>query len=49
MASSTSIPRTRAKSLITVSGTTPAISWISAGRIGVGGVLDVDSREADWR
>lgn len=38
-----------AKSLITASGTTPAISCISAGVIGVGGIVEEESRDADWR
>lgn len=44
-----STPRVRAKSFTTTSGTTPAISSISRGVIGVGGVVEVDSREADCR
>ena len=49
ISSSMSIPRTLAKSLTTRSGTTPAISWISDGRIGVGGFVEEDNREADCR
>lgn len=44
-----SIPRVRAKSSTTAFGTTPAISSISRGVIGVGGVVDAESREADCR
>lgn len=46
---SMSIPRVRAKSSTTAFGTTPAISSISRGVIGVGGVVNVDRREADCR
>jgi len=49
ISSSMSIPRTLAKSLTTGSGTTPAISWISDGRIGVGGFVEEDNRDADCR
>ena len=44
-----SIPRVYAKSFTTAFGTTPAISSISCEVIGVGGVVDADSREADCR
>lgn len=46
---SISIPRVRAKSFTTTSGTTPAISSISRGVIGVGGSVDADNREADCK
>lgn len=44
-----SMPRVRAKSSTTAFGTTPAISSISRGVIGIGGVVDADSRDADCR
>jgi hypothetical protein len=44
-----SIPRTAAKSFTTESGTTPAISWMSVGVMGVGGVVEDERREADCK
>jgi len=45
----TSTPRVCANFRTTLSGTTPAISWISSGRIGVGGSVALESRAADCR
>jgi hypothetical protein len=42
-----STPKVPAKSLITSSGTTPAISWMSFEVMADGGFVDVESREAD--
>jgi hypothetical protein len=49
IALSFSIPNTPARSVITASGTTPAISCISTDVIGVGGFVEEESRDADWR
>lgn len=46
---SLSTPSAAAKRTTTPSGTTPAISWMSAGVIGVGGVVLCARRDADWR
>ena len=45
----TSIPRVCANFRTTLSGTTPAISWISRGKMGVGGSVAPESRAADCR
>ena len=44
-----SIPNAAANLCTTWSGTTPAISWISACVIGVRGVVLLAKRDADWR
>ena len=44
-----SIPSAFASSLITVSGTAPAISWIRVGVMGVGGSVEDETRDADCK
>ena len=49
MSPTASIPSVLASSLITVSGTEPAISWIRVGVIGVGGSVEDETRDADCK
>ena len=42
-----STPNDEAKSFITSSGTTPAISWMSRGVMGTGGTVEEESLDAD--